>query len=214
MRPAVAKGSRLRGAGAPEAWVSRLRCHNFHRTEHLWQERRRRKGRIEVTRSLLSPGLLRVLFFPFLEERALAKGPHERSSHGGLDALAVLPPAEEPDQVRVLVRLEDQVHSARLTNGSSSARERLWNARTASGAITLGRGFAARHGVARIRALAVLLQQVTPVDCAPCTPSQLYTPYTDRTHCDRVEDARTVAAGEDVAVERGRPRVPRYFPDT
>jgi hypothetical protein len=69
--PELAKESWLRAAEATEAWASRLDCHNFHRTGPLQREPCRRRSRIEVIHSLLSPGLFRVLFLPLLEEGAL-----------------------------------------------------------------------------------------------------------------------------------------------
>jgi len=48
--------------------------------------------------------------------------------------------------------------------------------------------------------------------CASYMPNKLYASHTDRTHCDRVEDARTVAAGEDVPLGMGPSGLRRYLP--
>ena len=135
-----------------------------------------------MIRSLLARRL-RVLIKPFLEERALPESVHECPSHRDLDTLAVLPPAQEPDQVRVLVRLEDEVDSPGFMNGPPPAESLPGSRRTTSGALALGRGLAARHGVDRIRALAACLQQVTPMGSAYYLSLPLRACRTDGAYC-------------------------------
>src|ERR1019366_7181390 len=100
-----------------------------------------------------SSWLLRILLLPLLEEWTFAECLHQRSAHGDLDALAVLPPPEEPDQIRMVVVLEDQVDSAEAASGPPGIGRLSRTARTTSGILAPGWGFSARHGVARIRAL-------------------------------------------------------------